>query len=301
MAPYRKIQTRIWNDAKFISLSEPGKLVFLFLLSHPSMTMLGAMRATTPGLATELRMDQKRFREAFGEGFAKGMVKHDEEAACVWLPNFLRYNRPDNPNIVKSWPEALELIPECQLKNELCQHLREYSEGLPEPFRKAFAERFMEPFPNGMPIQEQEQEQEIYMPSSPSAPKRPSKPTTEQVIEIIGIWNRTAEEQHLPKAKLTPEREKKIRSRLKDSGWLEDFVGACKFVASDAFSCGKNDRGWKAGLDYMLRPGKATELAERAKSQCLPLRSTSESGDENSLTRNVERELAAAAAGECGR
>lgn len=46
MARYRKIDSRIWNDAKFRELSDNGKLVFLMLLTHPSMTSLGAMRAT---------------------------------------------------------------------------------------------------------------------------------------------------------------------------------------------------------------------------------------------------------------
>jgi hypothetical protein len=42
MGRYRKIDTRIWNDAKFRELSERGQLEFLFGLTHPNMTMLGA-------------------------------------------------------------------------------------------------------------------------------------------------------------------------------------------------------------------------------------------------------------------
>ena len=55
MAHYRKVETLIWNDRKFNALSSDGKLVFLFLLTHPNLTVLGAMRSSVMGLAGELQ------------------------------------------------------------------------------------------------------------------------------------------------------------------------------------------------------------------------------------------------------
>jgi hypothetical protein len=156
MGRYRKIDMRIQNDAKFRSLSERAKLVFFLTLSHPNMTMIGAMRATIPGLSAEWSMPEESLREAFQEVFSKGMVKADESACFVWLPNFLKYNRPESPNVVKSWPEAFDLLPECSMKGELFQSLKQFAVGLSEGFTKAF----MEAFAKTMPNQEQEQEQE---------------------------------------------------------------------------------------------------------------------------------------------
>ena len=153
MAKYRKVDPRIWNDAKFRDLSDNGKLVFFFLLTHPNMTSLGAMRHTIPGLAAELGWDVEVFGKAFGEPFQKGLVKHDEKAAFVWLPNFIKYNPPENPNVVKSWGAALDLLPECDMLNELLQHVKEFLKELPEGFRK--------PFRKGLANQEQEQEQDL--------------------------------------------------------------------------------------------------------------------------------------------
>ena len=118
MAHYRKIDPRMWNDEKFRSLSMEGKLAFVLLLTHPHMTALGAMRATIPGLAAELG-DPKAFGEAFREVFAKGLAKHDEKASCVYLPRFLKYNKPESPNVIKAWVHCIDLIPECGLKNEV--------------------------------------------------------------------------------------------------------------------------------------------------------------------------------------
>jgi hypothetical protein len=84
------------------------------------------------------------------------MVKHDDKASFIWLPNFLKYNKPESPNVVRSWPEAFDLLPECSLKFSLFQHVKDYAETLTEGFREAFAQVFAK----GMANQEQEQEQE---------------------------------------------------------------------------------------------------------------------------------------------
>ena len=154
MAHYRKIDPRMWNDEKFRTLSTEGKLAFVLLLTHPHMTALGAMRATIPGLAAEL--GGKGFAEAFREVFAKGLAKHDEKASCVYLPRFLKYNKPESPNVVKAWAHSIDLIPECHLKSELIQEVKGFAEALPEAFSKALPEAFAKAMPN----QEQEQEQE---------------------------------------------------------------------------------------------------------------------------------------------
>ena len=78
MAKYRKISTRIWNDDKFSLLSCDAKLLFFFLLSHPHMTPLGAMRANSPGIAHELSWPLERLSEALREVSTKGMVRVDE-------------------------------------------------------------------------------------------------------------------------------------------------------------------------------------------------------------------------------
>src|SRR5262249_6162793 len=153
---YRKVDPRIWNDEKFRLLSDQGKLAFFFLLTHPHMTALGAMRASIAGLAAELGWQPKAFREAFGEAFAKGMVKHDEKASFVWLPNFLHYNGPESPNVVKSWAASLDLLPECALKSELLFRVKVFAEALPEAFNEALPKAFAKNMRN----QEQEQEHE---------------------------------------------------------------------------------------------------------------------------------------------
>jgi hypothetical protein len=97
MARFRKISSRIWNDGKFRALSDDAKLIFLLLLTHPHMTALGAMRATVAGLAAELQWAEKRFHRGFTEILERRMVRYNEGSSLIWLPNFLKYNPPENP------------------------------------------------------------------------------------------------------------------------------------------------------------------------------------------------------------
>lgn len=138
MSHYRKIDIRIWNDEKFNDLSHMGKLAFIFFLTHPNLTPVGAMRATVIGLADEL----ESLPEAFDEAIAKGMLRVDKKAKILCAPNFLKYNKPESPNVIKAWAKAFEYIPECELKNELYQYILDLREGLPEGFYKVFDDVF---------------------------------------------------------------------------------------------------------------------------------------------------------------
>lgn len=178
MSRYRKVDPRIWNDEKFRTLSDNGKLVFLFLLTHPGMTALGAMRATPEGLAAELKWTPKAFGEAFGEALSKGMAKHDQEACFVWLPRFLKYNEPESPNVVRAWAAASDLLPECSMKTKAIQCAKGFAEAKGQGFGKAFGEAFAHPSPNQEQEQEQEEDQELF-PPTPQGGKPVEKPKSE--------------------------------------------------------------------------------------------------------------------------
>lgn len=170
MARYRKIDPRIWNDAKFSALSHEAQRAFFFVLTHPAMTALGAFRITREGMAAELGLAGKGFTEPFEELLAKGLVKYDESAFLLFVPNFLKYNPPENPNVIKSWEGSIDYLPECALLVEVLAKANDCA-GNTDAGAKAFAktlgrvfetlsERYSKLFPKGMPKQEQEQEQE---------------------------------------------------------------------------------------------------------------------------------------------
>ena len=164
MAKFRKIDPRIHNDRKYKALSDSAKLLFLTILTHPHMTSLGAMRMSRGGLADEMGWDARKTSESLSEALSEGMIEADFEVSFLAAPNFLKYNRPESPNVIKSWGDSLDYIPECKLKLVLLQRVKGFAKGLTKGFRKAYLslpEDFPKDFPKAMPIHEHEHEHEF--------------------------------------------------------------------------------------------------------------------------------------------
>lgn len=165
---YRKVEVKVWGDEKFRRLSPIppcGQGLWLFLITGPHTGPIpGLFRAGRAAMAEELGWELEAFDKAFGEAFRQGMVEADFKSRVVWVPKAISHNRPESPNVVRSWRSELDQIPECDLKRGAIENLRAFVYGLGEGFAKAFDESFGKPSPKAlaktMPNQEQEQEQE---------------------------------------------------------------------------------------------------------------------------------------------
>lgn len=134
---YRKVDPRVWGDAKFRTLPLPAKLMFLCVLTHPGMTSLGAFRGTPGGIAEELgwsSVPDEAVRE-FHRLVELGMVGWDPDGPLLWLPNWFRYNPPSSPNHVWQWGRVVDLLPECPGRAEVFRAAVASLEGLRPTFR----------------------------------------------------------------------------------------------------------------------------------------------------------------------
>lgn len=268
MSHYRKVDVRIWNDEGFRSLSDDGKLVFFFSLTHPNLTALGAMRATPAGLAAELGWSERRLRGGLGESVTRGMVELNTPACYLALPKFLRYNEPEGPNsVTKAWLKALDTIPECPEKRALILRCRKYLDGRSQEFKDRLSVHVWEAFSDAMPetisgassIQEQELEQEQHTPPPGSSAGRrspPSHPRSGAAVDVTGFpefWSayprhdaRRAAEKAWARLRPSPEMRDTIMaamaSQQRAGGTLNPGSGA-KFIPYPASWL--NDRRWE--------------------------------------------------------
>lgn len=150
---YSKVSRRMWNDESFRALSSPqpnGQSLFQRLLTGPELTNIpGCIPAFDAGMARALRWDVEGFLKAFEELFAQGMAKADWEAGLIWVPNAIKHNEPDNPNIVLSWQTAWEELPDCDLKLEAWERLYAYVKGKGESWVSAFERACRKPHRKG--------------------------------------------------------------------------------------------------------------------------------------------------------
>lgn len=175
MARYKKIDVRIWNDAKFNALSSDARLIFLFMLTSPQTTMVGAVPVDKHTVSRILKFDEIRYGIGYKQLSEYGMLEYDE-AGIFWIKNFLKYNPPENPKVVISWSSLLDLFPECQLLIKIAKSVLKACETRGEAYVKALHPEFKKlakyDMSNGMSYgitypmpyqdQEQEQEQDIY-------------------------------------------------------------------------------------------------------------------------------------------
>ena len=265
---YRKVSVRVWNDKRFMSLSDDGQLLFLFLLTHPAMTSVGAMRHTLAGLAAEKRWTSERMKKAFKE-LPDTMVRYDGPACCIWLPNFLRHNPPANPNVVKGWGKALQVVPEADFYDDILlsmvtaaqtrdfdlddeDHKHEAAVKSIEGVADAVDFESIES-PEPEPIPEQG---EMEIPYSLADDVKSAWNTMREGVEC-------ADGEPLPKTvRMTKKRRAALNQRASEEGWLESWREAVKKVPDGPWLCGHNPSGWKADIEWFLKPDSVTKIME---------------------------------------
>jgi hypothetical protein len=244
MSRYRKVDPKMWGDAKFRALTPPppcGQSLWVYLLTGPATTSLpGLFHAGRARLAEELGWSLEGFDKAFLEVSLEGLAKADWNALVVWVPNAKKYNVPENPNVVKHWQDHWDSVPECSLKLEAWHVLRDFTEALGKGFAQAFLEACRKPCPKTMPNQEQEQEQDPDQRSGSDEPASPtsrsdgpaqqtlladdapaSDPEREVYEHYLAGWRRVIHGNRLPK--FSTERRRKVRARLAEKWSVADL------------------------------------------------------------------------------
>ena len=88
--------------------------------------------------------------------------------------------------------------------------------------------------------------------NTPLPPK--GGPTKFDALKAFEAYNATALRCGLQQAgKFTPDRSRKIIARLRDYG-VDGWQQALANVERSSFLTGKNDKGWRANLDFLLQP-----------------------------------------------
>lgn len=78
--------------------------------------------------------------------------------------------------------------------------------------------------------------------------------------EVIDAWN---EQGVFPKAdKVTSSRQRSLKARLADPYFVENWREALARARGSPFCRGDNERGWRANIDWFLRPDTVPKLME---------------------------------------
>lgn len=156
---FTKINELLWTDEKVKTLSDDGKILFLYVLTCQHRNILGLYLLPVPYGAFDLGWDNERFSKGLDELLNKGFIKYDFKTNILLVDNFLKYNPLENPNQVKGAIKALASLPKNGLETELKKRLESLDKPFIKPLLKALDER--------LPKQEEvEVEEEVYIKQS---------------------------------------------------------------------------------------------------------------------------------------
>ena len=142
MSRYRQVYCFIWNDDKFPFVSDDCQLVFFHVLTTPYSTPFGLYKASIGTLADEKRWSRERYEPALEEAKQNGFVHYDEKMQMVYVPKFLDYNPPSNPNVLKGWAKLVDELPKCELMTMFLNKLRTLCYTHKEVFQETFDVEF---------------------------------------------------------------------------------------------------------------------------------------------------------------
>lgn len=263
---YRTIDVRLWGDEKFRALSplQPSaQALFIYLLTNPNTTSIpGLYRAGAAALAEELAWPLEGFFKAFQEISSQGLVRADFDARVVYIPNAIRYNKPQSPNVVISWLNHWDEIPECDLRDAAYQEIKAFLEDMGEAFAEAFLKPMRKPCRKAMPNQEQEQEHEQEKKEDICEVKT-SPVTDSPSYDLSGvkvIFEHWQQVMNHPHSKLDKKRKVKITKALELGYSVDDLMRAIDGCAKTPYNMGQNDLGQRYDdIELILRDASHIE------------------------------------------
>lgn len=183
---YQKIESRIWNDEKFIQLTPLQQRLFLYILTCPHGNLIGVFVLKSGYVCEDLQVLPKDFQKDLLKIIEVGLVEYDEKVQVVWIKNFLRHNPITNPNQIKSARKTIIELPKSKIiqrfisQNEVL--FEGLSEGLNEVLSKPEAEAETEAYTEAET--ETKEKREGADTDKPSRP-RASKMSDEEWIETL--------------------------------------------------------------------------------------------------------------------
>jgi hypothetical protein len=110
MATFRIINTRLWEDSYIVELSPVEKVVFLYLITNPHLTMCGIYELHYRVCSFETGVDLGEIKRIFEK------FEHDNKIKYVngWVAirNFLKYQNIKSPNVRKGIDKGFANAPE---------------------------------------------------------------------------------------------------------------------------------------------------------------------------------------------
>lgn len=121
---YSKIDEQFWKDEKIQELSVHGRYLMLYFLTCPHRNMLGCFMLPKAYVAEDVQLSPRQVSRGLNECIDLGLLEYDEKAKVIFIRNFLKYSRIENPNQAEGARKRLKNEPKSLLFLKVAEILR---------------------------------------------------------------------------------------------------------------------------------------------------------------------------------
>lgn len=111
MREYGKIHSSFWTSNDIRALGEDGRTLAAYLLTSPHSNMLGCFRIPVAYVCDDLKWSLERVLEGFQNLSQRVWATFDKGSEWVVIHKFLKWNQPENPNVVRAAEKLFAQIP----------------------------------------------------------------------------------------------------------------------------------------------------------------------------------------------
>jgi hypothetical protein len=199
---YKSIHDTFWTDPKVKKLKPETKLAYLYLITNHHSHYSGIYYLPVDMVSLETGISKKNVKDIFGSLKSDKFMKYDNDMAIVWVINMAKY-QINGQKQVQGAANHLSTLHNCPLIKEFLEKYKDLNIPYQYPIEGVYGEYHKEE------EEETEEEKEDF--------KKEVVVPSISVQDLMDGWNDivATEEGFKSIAKLTEDRKKKMRLRLK--------------------------------------------------------------------------------------
>ena len=138
MRDYGQVQTGFWVHPDVAPLSDGAKLLAVYLFSCPHSNALGCFRLPGGYVSSDLGWTPETVEERATELASAGLALRDAATGWTLIPNHLKWNPVQNPNVGKAVLRQARAVPsDFPHRERMVEALARLGSHLPEGWRRA--------------------------------------------------------------------------------------------------------------------------------------------------------------------
>ncbi len=111
MRDYGKVHTSFWSSDTLRDLPDDAKFLALYLLTCSHGNMAGVFRLPLAYITEDIGWVSERLNNGFQTLSDAGWACRCNKSGWIWIKNWAKWNRPDNPNQRKAVDKLLDQVP----------------------------------------------------------------------------------------------------------------------------------------------------------------------------------------------